>query len=68
MSARENLEKLLQQMPDERLREIADFAAFLNWQDEHGAWQQFGQKQLARAYGPDEPEYTLADQKPEAKS
>lgn len=65
MSARENLNKLLEQMPEERLREIADFAAFLNWQDEPGAWSRFGKTQLARAYGPDEPEYTRADLKPE---
>jgi hypothetical protein len=68
MSARENLEKLLEQMPEERLREIADFAAFLNWQDERGAWRQFGQAQLARAYGPDEPEYSRADLKSESRS
>ncbi len=65
MSARESLAKLLENMPEERLRELADFAAFLNWQDERDGWRRFGQAQLARAYGPDEPEYTLADVKPE---
>jgi hypothetical protein len=68
MSARENLEKLLKDMPEERLREIVDFAAFLKWQDERGAWQDFGKAQLARAYGPDEPEYTRADLKAEPNS
>lgn len=67
MSARETLEKLLEHMPEERLREIADFAAFLNWQNDRDGWRQFGQAQLARAYGPDEPDYTLADLKPENK-
>ncbi len=28
-------------------------------------WEQFGLAQLARAYGPNEPEYTLDDAKPE---
>ena len=68
MSARENLNKLLNDLPEDRLREIADFAAFLAWQEERGGWRQFGQAQLARAYGSDEPEYTLGDLKPEAKS
>ena len=63
MSARENLDKLLKDMPEERLREIADFAAFLAWQEERGGWRQFGQAQLARAYGPDEPDYTHQDLK-----
>jgi hypothetical protein len=68
MSAREKLEKLLENMPENRLREIVDFATFLNGQEEREGWRQFGQVQLARAYGPDEPEYTLADLKPENKS
>jgi len=68
MSARENLEKLLEHMPEERLREIADFAAFLTWQEERGGWRQFGQAQLARAYGPDEPECTNRDLKWERPS
>jgi hypothetical protein len=29
--------------------------------DERGDWRRFGQTQLARAFGPDEPEYTEAD-------
>jgi hypothetical protein len=67
MSARERLDKLLENMPEERLREIADFAAFLSWQEERDGWKQFGRSQLARAYGPNEPDYSLADLKPEAK-
>ena len=68
MSAREKLEQLLKNMPEDRLREIVDFAAFLSGQEERDGWQRFGQAQFARAYGPDEPEYTLADVKLENKS
>ena len=58
MSTREALDKLLESLPEERLREVLDFAQFLSGQEERAGWQQFGQSQLARAYGPDEPEYT----------
>jgi hypothetical protein len=67
MSAREKLEKLLENMPEDRLREIVDFAAFLSGREERADWRQFGQMQIGRAYGADEPEYTLADLRPENK-
>jgi hypothetical protein len=63
MSVKEALEKVLEALPDERLREILDFAEFLNERAERTAWQHFGQAQIARAYGPDEPDYTSADLK-----
>ena len=68
MSARESLRKLIEEMPDERLRQVLNFAEFLSWQEERAAWRAFRQAQLARAYGPDEPEYTVADLKPELHS
>ncbi len=68
MSTRETLRKLIEDMTDEQLREVLNFAEFLSWQEEHAAWRAFGQAQLARAYGPDEPEYTVADLKPELNS
>jgi hypothetical protein len=63
MSVKEALDKVLEALPEERLREVLDFAVFLNGQSERAAWQQFGQSQIARAYGPDEPDYTSADLK-----
>jgi hypothetical protein len=33
--------------------------------DEHASWVTLGARSLARAYGDDEPEYTMADLKPE---
>lgn len=68
MSVKESLEKVLEALPEERLREVLDFAEFLCWQDERAAGRQFGQAQFARAYGPNEPEYTSADVKRERKS
>jgi hypothetical protein len=68
MSVKETLEKVLEALPQERLREVLDFAEFLSWQEERAGWRQFGQTQLARAYGSDEPEYTSADLKPEVNS
>ena len=61
MDVRITLEPLLQDLPDESLRQLIDFARFLAWQEEQKTWQDFGQSQLERAYGPDEPEYNLSD-------
>ena len=68
MTVKESLERVVDELPEERLHEVLDFALFLNSQDESKGWRQFGQTQIARAYGPDEPEYTLADLKPELDS
>ena len=64
MSTREVLDRVLQSLSEERVREVLDFAEFLQDKDAQ-AWRQFGRAQLARAYGPDEPEYSTADLKPE---
>jgi hypothetical protein len=58
MDVRADLDPLLQDLPDDRLRELVDFARFLAWQEERKSWQNFGQSHLAGAYGPDETEYT----------
>ena len=68
MTARQMLEQVLQELPEDRLAEVLDFARFLNSQEERAAWQQFGRAQLARAYGSDEPDYTETDLKPELDS
>ncbi|HKB06415.1 MAG TPA: hypothetical protein VKD90_29745 [Gemmataceae bacterium] len=59
MSARQTLIAVLDQLPEEKVRQLLDFATILSWQDERTEWQTFGRKQLARAYGESEPEYTL---------
>jgi len=45
-----------------------EFARFLSLREDREAWQEFGRRQLARAYGNEEPEYTLDDIKPELQS
>jgi hypothetical protein len=65
MSVKENLEQILDNLPEARQREVLDFAEFLSWQQEREEWRRFGKAQFARAYGPNEPEYTTADLKPE---
>jgi hypothetical protein len=68
MDVRTTLEPLLQELPDDRLRQLIDYARFLAWQEERKNWQDFGQSQLAKAYGPDEPEYSLSDIKTQSAS
>ena len=68
MSAREALREILDGLPDDRVNEVLDFARFLTWQEERQAWRQFGQDQLAGAYGPDEPDYRVEEVKPELGS
>jgi hypothetical protein len=68
MIAREALEQILDGLPDDRLVEVLDFARFLTWQEERQAWRQFGQAQLARAYGADEPDYLAEEIKPDLDS
>ena len=67
MSTRDALNRVLQALPEGRVREVLDFAESLKGQDEVD-WKQFGQSQLERAYGDDEPEYSLADLNPEPVS
>jgi len=64
MNTRGDLDPLLETLSDERLRQLIEFARFLVIEQERQEWGQFGQDQFARAYGPDEPEYTAADIKP----
>ena len=61
MTSRELLDDILNNLPDDQIRKVLEYAEFLGWQDENEAWRRFGLQQLARAYGDDEPEYTLDD-------
>ncbi len=61
MTTREALNQILEDLPDDRVSEVLDFAAFLRSREEHQEWQSFGLSQFARAYGENEPEYSLSD-------
>lgn len=66
MNTRERLNEILDQLPETRLFQIEDFARYLYWQEkrtreEREDWLRLGMKSLARAYGPNEPEYTIAN-------
>jgi Protein of unknown function (DUF2281) len=63
MSLWDTLEKIVEGLPEERVREVLDFAEFLSWREEREACRQFGPAQFARAYGPNELEYSLSDLK-----
>jgi hypothetical protein len=65
MTTRQALNQVLQDLPESSLGEVLHFVQFLQTRDESEEWSQFGQTQLAKAYGEDEPEYTEADIKPE---
>ena len=65
MTTRQTLDQLLGDLPEDRVREVLDFARFLNWREERETWQRFGETQLAKAYGPDEPEYSETDLMPD---
>jgi hypothetical protein len=61
MNARTALDFLLDALSEERLQEVIWFARILVIEDERDEWQAFGQAQITRAYGPDEPEYSAVD-------
>jgi hypothetical protein len=65
MSTKNTLYQLLATFPEEQMQLVLDFARFVQTRQEQDEWRRFGARQLARAYGPQEPEYTEADLKPE---
>ena len=61
MNAREAIFQIADDLPDDRIEQLLDYARYLSFRDERADWQEFGKLQLAEAYGDDEPEYTEAD-------
>ena len=65
MTAKQMLDQVLMELPDDLVGEVLDFARFLSVQGERATWMDFGRMHLAGAYGEEEPNYTEADIKPE---
>lgn len=63
MELKQAIRQVLDELPEDRVREVLDFARFLSEAREAEQWRAFGRQQLARAYGDDEAEYTEADLK-----
>lgn len=67
-AATSELKQLIAELSEDQARQVTDYARFLRWRDEHREWHEFGRQQFAKAYGDDEPEYTLADRREESES
>ena len=72
MSARETLDKVLATLPEPQLNEVLDFVQYLRWSNEieekeRQAWLNFGPEHPGM-YSANEPEYTVANLKPEQHS
>ena len=65
MELKQAIQHVLDELPEDRLRQLLDFARFLAEQREADEWEELALQGLAGAYGDDEPEYTLADIKPD---
>ena len=70
--ARQNLEKVLETLPESQLNEVLNFAQFLRWsnkieEEERQAWLNFG-PESPEMDAANEPEYTLANLRPELDS
>jgi hypothetical protein len=61
MRVRDAIDRVLEQLPEDRQRQVLDFARFIAGTREDQALREFGRQQFARAYAADEPEYTEAD-------
>ncbi len=70
ITTKEKILQVMDTLPEIRLCELLDFARYLRWLEERAKqerddWLRFGQAGQEAGYGPDEPEYTEADLKPE---
>lgn len=68
MTTKDALARVLDRLDEERLREVLDFARFVGARDEQREWSDLALDGLARAWGPDEPDYTEADIKEDASA
>lgn len=48
-TARQDLDRLLAQLDQQRVQRVLEFARFLSWEQERSEWQEFGKRQFAQA-------------------
>ena len=63
MTHKEAVMDLLEQMPDDLIREVRHYAEFLYANFQHAEWSEMAMAHLAARYGADEVEYTTDDLK-----
>jgi hypothetical protein len=61
MTAKQALIDLVIKLPEERAAELLDLAREVLDRKEQDDWREMGLRQLSRAYGDDEPDYSEAD-------
>jgi hypothetical protein len=61
LTVEEQLLEIVAELPESLRQELLRFALSLSAHEERREWRDFGLHQLAKAYGDDEPEYTLDD-------
>jgi hypothetical protein len=61
MTHKEVVLELLEQMPEDLIREVLHYAEFLYANSQHAEWAEMALTQLAARYGDDEVEYTTDD-------
>jgi len=64
MTYKEAVKELLEQMPDDLIREVLHYAEFLYANAQHTEWAEMALAHLAARYENDEVEYTTDDLKP----
>jgi Protein of unknown function (DUF2281) len=64
MTHKEVVVELLDQMPDDLIREVRHYAEFLYAHSQHAEWAEMTLAYLAARYEADEVEYTMDDLKP----
>ncbi len=65
MTVRQKLDEIVSRMSEEQQRLVLELARFLSLRTKHEDWRRAAQDQFARAYGPNEPQYTEDDVKSE---
>jgi hypothetical protein len=66
MQLHKDIYQVMEKLPEDKLRQLLDYAKFLAQSPEEREWRDYSREQFARAYGADEPNYTIHDIKPEA--